>query len=185
MASNTYIGLLRGINVGSSTRVPMDRLRTLCEEIGWQDVRSYIQSGNIVFRSTSGRQALEDQLERALPQAFGITPAVVVRNSTDWAAIAALNPFVEEARQSPNRVMLAISKRPPAPAALESLQARAGSERIARTGDAIWIYYADGAGRSKLTPAVLDRVVGSPVTTRNLNTVLKLASLARGVGGDS
>lgn len=178
VASTTYIGLLRGINVGSSPRVPMGSLRALCENLGWQDVRTYIQSGNIVFRSTSGRRILEDELEQALTRAFSITPAVIVRKGREWTDLAAQNPFVEEARLSPNLVMLASSKRPPVPTTLESLQARAGSERIVRVGDAIWIFFADGAGRSKLTPGVLDRATGSPVTMRNLNTVLKLAELA-------
>ena len=178
MASTTYIALLRGINVGSSNRVPMDRLRAVCAELGWRDIRTYIQSGNVVFKSTADRRTLEDQLERAMPQMFGVAPAVIVRDDAEWASLAVQNPFAKEGRHAPNLVMLALSKRAPVPTALDTLQARAGSERVERVGDAFWIFFAEGSGKSKLTPAFLDRAIGSPVTTRNLNTVLKIADLA-------
>jgi len=128
---------------------------------------------------------LEDELEQALPRVFSVTPGVIVRTGSEWTDITARNPFIEAAQHSPNLVMLAISKQPPVPTALESLRARAESERIERVGDAIWIYFSKGAGRSKLTPGVLDRAVGSPVTTRNLNTVLKLADLVSQEKGTS
>src|SRR5690606_30626950 len=103
--------------------------------------------------------------------------AVIVRDSDEWARLADGNPFEAEARESAKLVMLALSKRAPLATALETLRERAGAERMERVGDAIWIYFADGAGRSKITPTVLDRAAGSPVTMRNLNTVLKIAAM--------
>ena len=74
--------------------------------------------------------------------------------------------------------MLALAKAPPSSDAVQALQERAANgERVVRTGDALWIHYAGGAGRSKLSPALLDRLVGSPMTTRNWRTVLKVGEL--------
>jgi uncharacterized protein (DUF1697 family) len=79
------------------------------------------------------------------------------------------------------RVLLALSKRPPGADAARELQQRATlGERVIRKGDAIWVHYAGGIGRSKLTPAILDRCVGSPVTARNWRTALKLDEMIRG-----
>ena len=87
--------------------------------------------------------------------------------------------IAQEMRREPNLVMLALSREPPDPSTVDRLRERAtAGERIERVGDALWIHYAGGAGRSKLAPGGLDRVVGSPVTTRNWRTVLKLGELA-------
>jgi uncharacterized protein (DUF1697 family) len=178
VALHTCIALLRGINVGNSPRIPMDALRSLCADLGWRDVQTYIQSGNVVFRATAATATLEQQLEDALPGAFGVSAAVIVRRATEWLQHAATNPFVQESVEAPGLVMLALSKTPPAADAVQRLRQRAGSERVERAGDAIWIHYADGAGRSRITPGLLDRSVGSPTTTRNWRTVLKLQELA-------
>ena len=178
MAERTCIALLRGINVGRSTRIPMAELRSLCEELGWRDVRTYIQSGNVIFQSDQPARKLEGQLEAALPDAFGVTASVIVIDADALAEHARGNPFPEESAATPNLVMLALSKEPPAGDALERLRERAGTERLECVGDAIWIHYPDGAGRSRLTPGMFDRAVGSPVTTRNWRTVTKLLELS-------
>lgn len=176
-----FIALLRGINVGGRNSVPMAELRSLCEGLGWQDVQTYIQSGNLVFKAGAAPARLEADLERAIDRRFGVAAAVVVRAAADWPDIVAGNPFPEASRSEPGLVMLALSKAPPKPDAVERLSERAAAgERIARAGDAVWIHYAGGAGRSKISPGLLDRFVGSPVTTRNWRTVLELDELARG-----
>jgi uncharacterized protein (DUF1697 family) len=175
-----FIALLRGINVGGHNRVPMAELRALCTGLGWDDVRSYIQSGNLVLAAGAGPADLEAELERAIEERFGFAIPVVVRAAAHWPAYVAGNPFPEASQREPNRVMLALSKQPPAPHAAKRLGERAADgERIARAGDALWVHFAGGSARSKLTPAVLDRLVGSPVTTRNWRTVLRLAEMAR------
>ncbi len=104
----------------------------------------------------------------------------IVRTGSEWSRYASENPFAEASESEPNLVMLAISKKAPAPGALERLRERAVSgERIEQRGDAIWILYGNGAAKSKLSPGLLDRIVGSPVTTRTWRTVLRLAELAR------
>jgi len=180
MPPPTSIALLRGINVGGRTRIPMAELRALCAGLGWEDVRTYIQSGNVVFRAGAAAPALEEALERAVERRFGFPVPVIVRAAAEWPAYVEGNPFPEASGAEPNRVMLALSKAPPREEAVEGLRERAADgERIERVGDALWIHYAQGSGRSKLTPALLDRAAGSPVTTRNWRTVLQLGELAR------
>ena len=172
--------MLRGINVGGHNKLPMPELRSLCADLGWEDVQSYIQSGNLVFRAGATAASLEAELERAIERRFGLSIPVIVRAAAVWPAYVKANPYPEASQTEPNLVMLALSKAAPNGDAVERLREYAlGGERIVQVGDGLWIHYAGGAGRSKLSPAVLDRLVGSPVTARNWRTVLKLDELAR------
>lgn len=176
----TFIALLRGVNVGGHNKIPMAELRSLCADLGWRDVQSYIQSGNLIFRADQAPTHLEVELEQAIERHLGLSIPVIVRAAADWSAYMASNPYPEESAREPNLVMLALSKTSPAQDAAQKLQERAANgERIAQMDDALWLYYPEGSWRSRLSPSLLDRAVGSPVTTRNWRTVLKLAELAR------
>ena len=156
----------------------MADLRALCGEIGWSGVRSYIQSGNLVFQSDGPPGELARALEGAIEHRFGLAVPVIVRTAAEWRAFSGGNPFTDASRQEPNLVMLALSKSPPAPDAVTRLQERAAAgERVIRVGEVLWIHFAGGAARSRLSPVLLDRCVGSPVTTRNWRTVLALDEL--------
>jgi len=175
-----YLALLRGINVGGHNKVPMQALRKLCETLGWQQVQSYIQSGNLIFNANTLPVAeIETQLETALASHFGLQIPVLVRQAQDWPAYLAGNPFPACAEQSPQHLLLALAKAPLRPETLAALQARAAhDEQVAQVGEALWLCFGSGSGRSKLTPTLLDRLAGSPVTTRNWRTVCKLAELS-------
>ena len=179
----TFIALLRGINVGGHKKIPMADLRDLCTGLRLADVQTYIQSGNILFGSAERAADLEAQLERALAARFGFPVDTLVRAATGWPALVAANPFPDESQSQPNLVMMLLAKRTPPAAALAeaaaTLQARAqDGERVVPATDALWMYYANGAGRSKLSPALIDRAVGSPVTARNIRTVQTLGAMA-------
>jgi uncharacterized protein (DUF1697 family) len=174
----TFIALLRGINVGGSNRIPMSNLRTLCGELGWSNVQTYIQSGNLVFSASGKAAALEAKLQRAIESHFGFSISVIVRSAADWPAYIESNPFLDACKKEPHLVMLCLSKISPKPDAAKNLLERAKSgERIIQSGNALWIHFAGGVARSKLSPALLDRIVGSPVTARNWLTVLKLQEM--------
>ncbi|MFO0579159.1 MAG: DUF1697 domain-containing protein [Polyangia bacterium] len=176
-----FIGLLRGINVGGHKQVKMAELRGLCERIGLTDVQSYIQSGNLIFRSAEPALTVEATLERAIADRFGFPVDVLVRAASGWPAILAGNPLRAESEREPNLVMLALAKRRPEPGAVAALRERAAAgERIEAAGEALWMHFPSGPGRSKLSPGLIDRLVGSPVTTRNFRTVQKLAELVGG-----
>ena len=170
-----FVALLRGINVGGKNKVPMAELRALCDEIGFSNVRTYIQSGNLLFVGAGTASEHEARLEKAIQSRFGRPIPVIVRSGTKWPAIVASNPFEEAARDEPNRLMLCLSKAKPRPDAGQALQERAkDGERVRLTGEALWIHFPSGAGTSKLTPSWIDRMVGSPVTSRNWRTALQL-----------
>jgi uncharacterized protein (DUF1697 family) len=175
---STYVALLRGINVTGRNKIPMPELCGLCMHLGWADVQSYIQSGNLIFEAEDRPENLETELETAIKGHFDLSIPVLVRTAEDWPAYLANNPFPDASRSEPNLVMLALSKRPPNHDAVERLKARAHNyERVAQVSDALWIHFAAGVAKSKLSPALFDRLVGSPVTMRNWRTVLKLDEL--------
>ncbi len=194
MSSSTFIALLRGINVGGRNTVPMAELRSLASGLGWMDVRTYIQSGNVVFRMARSSEAatepgteieagsvaaLEAELERAIGSHFGFSVPVIVRSAAAWSGHLAANPFPDASAVEPNLVMLALSKAPLREGVVDELREHAtNGERIHLAGDALWIHYVGGVGRSKISPGLLDRIVGSPVTTRNWRTAVKLAEMA-------
>jgi uncharacterized protein (DUF1697 family) len=183
--TQTFIALLRGINVSGRNKILMADLRSLCADLGWQHVQSYIQSGNLLFEADATAATLESELEQAIEQTFGLSIPVIVRETAVWSAYVNDNPYPQASQTEPNRVMLALSKLPPETDAVTGLQPYAvNGERIRQVGDALWIHYANGSGRSKMSPAVLDRLVGSPVTTRNWRTVLKLNELIQSHPGE-
>ena len=176
----TFIGLLRGINVGGHNKIPMSELRALCTEIGWSNVQTYIQSGNVVF-STSGKPAaLGAELQRAIERRFKLSIPVIVRAAAEWPNYIKTNPFLRACNKESKLVMLCLSQNPPKTDAVKNLRERgANGELIQQVGDALWIHFAGGVvAGSKLSPSLLDRSVGSPVTARNWLTVLRLNEMA-------
>ena len=172
----SFIALLRGINVGGRTSIPMAELRALAGEIGLTDVRTYIQSGNLLFTADK-QDGLEERLEAAVAKRFIAVP-VIVRSGQDWARYRDNNPFPEAAETEPNRLMMMLSKAPPKDDAAAALQERArDGERVALAGGALWIHYPGGSSTSKLSPSLIDKVVGSPATARNWRTVLKIGEM--------
>jgi uncharacterized protein (DUF1697 family) len=173
-----FIGLLRGINVGGRTRVPMAELRALCGELGWTHVETYIQSGNVVFDSRGAAARLETRLEKAVEARFGAAIPVMVRPAATWHAIVAANPFTAASEREPGRVLVGVAKRPLKPDAAAALEARAAAgEQVRQAGGALWFHYPQGVGRSKLSPSLIDRLTGSPVTARNWRTMLRLQEM--------
>jgi uncharacterized protein (DUF1697 family) len=175
------IALLRGINVTGHNKVSMSELREMCEELGYGDVQTYIQSGNVVLTSPDGVAGaeVEEKLAAGIAERFGLSIPVVVRSANEWQGYVSECPFPAEREETPNLVMLLLSKQPLAPDAVRELTERAAAgERIERRSDTLWMHFPQGVGRSKLTPSILDRAVGSPATMRNWRTVVKLRELS-------
>lgn len=172
------IALLRGINVGGANKVPMEALRALAVKLGFADVSTYIASGNLFVTSALDAEATERALEAAITKKFSLEIPVIVRTREQWSVYAKGSPFADAERDRPNILHLALSKRPLVAGAAAALGAYAkNGERLSALEDGLWIDFNEGAGRSKLTPAVLDRLAGSPVTARNFNSVKKIAEL--------
>jgi uncharacterized protein (DUF1697 family) len=171
------VALLRAVNVGGR-KLPMAELRALCATLGWSDVATYIQSGNVVFDADGAPDAIEGALAAAIARAYGFDAPVIVRTAAQWSHYPAGNPFKDAARDTPNYLLMLLSKQAPAAGAVDAIQARAAAgETVRRAGDAIWIHFPEGSGTSKLTPSLIDRAMGSPATSRNYRTVTKLEEM--------
>lgn len=173
------IALLRAVNVGGRS-VAMAELTALAERLGLQDVRSLLQTGNLVFRSSDPADAsLETRLEAAARSSLGLDTAFMVRTAAAWAAALAANPFPAEAERDPGRLVLVTLKGTPEVGAIEALRAAIkGRERVELTADVLFAVYPDGIGRSKLTLPLIEKKLGTRGTGRNWNTATKIAALA-------
>jgi uncharacterized protein (DUF1697 family) len=172
------IALLRAVNVGGR-KLPMAELRDLCgEDLGWGAIETYVQSGNIAFTAPGKAAEIESALEQAVAVRFGFHSEAMVRTAAQWRTMADSNPFADESKREPGRVLVGVPKRALAPAAAAGIAARAAAgERVEAAGGALWFHYPEGVGRSKLTPSLIDRLAGSPVTARNWRTVLALREM--------
>ncbi len=175
-----YVALLRAVNVGGC-KLPMADLREVCAGLGWERVATYIQSGNVIFEAAGEPAALEAALEQAVTARFGFVRPVIVRSARQWADYAAGSPFPDAERDKPNYLLLGLAKSAVAAGAAEALQVRgAAGEQVRQEKGALWFWFPDGSGVSKLTPSAIDKAAGSPVTTRNWRTVVKLREMLEG-----
>ena len=177
-----YVALLRGVNVGGKRKVSMAELQAALVGMGYADVRTLLNSGNAVFRTDREitPAALETQLATEAERRLGLRTEFHVRTAAEWRALIEANPLPEAAARSPGHLVVLCMKTAPTAAAVEVLRAaNPGPEIIRADGRQLYIDYSThGIGESKLTPALMDRKLGTPGTGRNWNTVLKLAALA-------
>lgn len=170
-----YIALLRGINVGGHKKVPMADLRICLSDAGYDDVVTYIQSGNVALSAASCEAK---ELSALIERRFGFAVPVIVRTGDELVAAIAANPF-PEVEDEPKLLHAFFSAEEIPPNALDGFDAaRYLPDRLAATGSEIYVAYAEGAGVSKLTNAVLERSLGLTLTARNWSTVLKLDEMA-------
>jgi len=157
----------------------MSDLRNLLNELGLQDPRSILQSGNLVFGS--GRQAssaLERLLEQEAARRFGLYTDFLVRTAAEWNSLIAHNPFRAEAGREPARLVVMFLKSTPDPRAFDAItSAITGLEILRGDGRHAYVVYPNGIGRS-LTNALIERKLGTRATARNWNTVMRLAAAA-------
>jgi uncharacterized protein (DUF1697 family) len=179
--STTYVGVLRAINLGSHNKIAMSDLRAMLEKIGFDEPRTLILSGNIVFKSSSRSvDKVEQMLEAASTKHLGVTTDYFVRSAKEWQAIIAANPFPKEAKSDPARLVMMCLRDAPTPAQVKELQdAIKGPELVKAKGKQAYFVYPDGMGRSKLTIKLIEKMLGTRGTARNWNTVLKLGELAQ------
>jgi len=176
----TYLALLRGVNLGPHRRLSMHDLRTVVTKMGMSGVQTLLQSGNVVFQCAARKPAsIERDMEAAIVKALKLETVVHVRTADEWQEVIAGNPFTKEAKADPGHLLLTCLREAPSAKSVAELQAAiTGREVVRAAGRHAYIVYPDGVGRSKLTPAMLDRKLGAGGTARNWNTVLKLRALA-------
>jgi uncharacterized protein (DUF1697 family) len=173
-----YAVLLRGVNVGGNNKVPMARLRELAEELGYTDVATYVQSGNLVVSAAAKNGA---EVERAVADAIrtdlGVDVAVVARNRKELAAVIAANPFGDIA-DDPKRLLVNFLTAQPAADAIAGLDRDEFLPERFEFGDrCMYQWFPDGVGRSTLATAPWDRRLGVRGTSRNWRTVTTLLEM--------
>jgi uncharacterized protein (DUF1697 family) len=170
------IALLRGVNVGGNI-LKMDRLRELCAALGAKNVRTYVQSGNIVFEAAGSPSSWEAKLEKKLAGESRLPVSVMVRSAAEISTDLAGNPFMKEKTIDTARLAVTFLQQVPAKPALAALAAlKIGSERYHHAGKEIYLHCPDGFGNAKLY--LLEKVLKQKTTTRNWNTVTKLCEMS-------
>ncbi|HXI33271.1 MAG TPA: DUF1697 domain-containing protein [Gemmatimonadales bacterium] len=174
----TYIALLRGVNLAGHKMVAMADLRAMLEGLGFTDVRSLLQSGNLVFQGRAqASAALERKLEQEAQRRLDLATDFHVRTAAEWQTIIRRNPFPDAARRDPGHLLMMCFKEAPAAKDVKALQAAIkGRETVRAVGRQAYFIYPDGVGTSRLTTALIDKTLGLRGTARNWNTVLKLGA---------
>jgi len=172
----TVIALLRGVNVGGHNKLPMAQLRSIAADAGFADVRTYIQSGNLVGTTGLDATVAAAALADAILTATGLAVPVIIRTAEQWSDVIAANPFPDAV--DPGRHLHVIFLPAPATEVVRAFDAiDFAPEAVAVTGSELYLHLPDGMGRSKLAVAVNRIPEIAAGTARNWNTVLQLASL--------
>jgi uncharacterized protein (DUF1697 family) len=173
------VALLRGINLGPNRRVAMPALRELFTSAGFDDVQTYVQSGNLVLSNDSPPAALERECERLIAGRFGMDVDVVVRTADQLAEVVECNPLRDVAVE-PKRYQVSFLSQELDPERLEELAASAVEpERFVAIGRELYAWHPDGVARSRLWAKLAGAGLGVKATARNWTTVTTLLGMAR------
>jgi len=174
-----YIVLLRGINVGGRNTLPMKELVVLLEDLGCQNVKTYIQSGNAVLQSSKTASRLSSQIGVEIKRRRGFEPHVLLLELKDFARAIAANPFPAEAESDPKGVHLGFLDTVPPQPDLDKISALAAkTERFQLINKVFFLHAPDGVGRSKLA-ANSEKLLGVAMTVRNWRTVSTIRDMAK------
>ena len=177
--TNVYIALIRGINVGGSHLLPMKDVKLLFEQHGCAEVQTYIQSGNVVFRSTDANAGrLARRVTAAVAKARGFEPRLLVLTRSELERAAAGNPFPEADDKPASVHLFFLAEEPAKDADMKSMHAlKTATERFVLKGRVLYLHTPDGIGGSKLAARV-ERLLGVDATARNWRTVKTLLGIA-------
>jgi len=179
-SDQSFICLIRGINVGGNNLLKMDALRALCESIGLKGAKTYLQSGNVVFRSKLDRAKLADRIEEGIRKATSFEAKVILRTADEIRDVIAANPFTTGPQRNPKALLVAFLGGPisnDAKALLQKL--KIDSEELHFGDEELYLYMPNGIAGSKLSNALTEKKIGLNVTARNWNTVTALLEMAQ------
>jgi uncharacterized protein (DUF1697 family) len=171
-----HVLLLRGINLGPTRRVPMADLRNLLGEAGCENVRTYVQSGNIVLDAPATPAALETEAQRLISERFGFDVPVIARSRDELSAVVALNPLKDVATNPKRYQVSFLSAELPADVVTTLQAAATGDERLVAHGRELYAWHPEGVARSKMWNTLAGKRVGA--TARNWTTVTTLLAMA-------
>jgi uncharacterized protein (DUF1697 family) len=184
MGMQVVVALLRGVNVGGNNLIRMEALRSLCESLKLRDACTYLQSGNVVFRTArKDLNVVARLIGNAIERDLGFCPAVMCRTAAEMRAVVARNPFAGRLELDPAKLAVVFLAADPGEEARQRfLSIEAGPEELRAEGRELYIYFPNGMGRSKLTPSAMDRALGMVGTARNWNSVTRLLEMAESLG---
>jgi uncharacterized protein (DUF1697 family) len=177
------IAMLRGVNVGGHNKIKMDALRALCESLKFRGAQTYVQSGNVVFRTDKRDiNQVAAALEKTIEETVGFRPSVIVRTTAEMRSVIARNPFAARADMEPSKFLVTFLAAEPSPEARDKVLAiKADPEELCISGREIYIYFPNGMARPKLSFVAVEKALKIPGTGRNWNTVRKLLEIAEGM----
>ena len=173
-----YVAMLRGVNVGGNS-LKMDWLRQACEDLGLQNVRTYVQSGNIVFSSRGGALKLAQTLKETIDAQTRLPVTVVLRSAGDFAKAVANNPFLKQKGIDVTKLHVTFLGKDPVRPALDRLDALAGTrDQYRLSGSELYLNCPINYGETKLSNGAIEKILGVGATTRNWKTVMTLHAMA-------
>lgn len=176
-----YIAMLRGINVTGQKLVKMERLRAIFSGMGYQNVQTYIQSGNVIFGTDEPASGLTAKIQKAILKEFGFDVTVVTKTAKEMADIVKRNPFAKAATSEEKRLYVTFLSDDPPKNAAELLKPLAvNGEKFHVIGRAVYACFLKGYAETKLSNAAIEKKLGCSATTRNWNTTKTLLEMASG-----
>jgi uncharacterized protein (DUF1697 family) len=174
------ISMLRGVNVGGHNKIKMEALRALYESMRLRDAQTYVQSGNVIFRTDERDLArLARRIEDGIERKFGFRSDVILRTAAEMKEVIAKNPFAKRRGIEPGKLLVSFLASDPGEEGREKIrQMKCDPEEMRVEGREIYIYFPNGAGRSKLNWAGLGKMLKTPATGRNWNSVTKMLEMA-------
>ena len=171
-----FVALLRGINVGGKNILPMKAFRELLTTLGCNDVATYIQSGNAVFKHSGSSAELVELISTAVESGYGFRPSVMVLTADEFDAIAEANPFAAEASEPKFLPVWFVQEPITSANTLRMDELKSGGEKYQLTDSAVYVFAPNGVGRSKLAGG-MEKCLGVPATARNWRTVSKIGEM--------
>jgi uncharacterized protein (DUF1697 family) len=176
----SYVALLRGINLGAHKRISMEDLRELFRALGTEEVRTYLQSGNVVFRSNGTPSELVRAIEKGINRSLGLEVTVLVRTRRQLAKVVRANPFLAS-KVDPAKLHVTFFADAPDADRVRALgEKRVAPDEFHLVGSEIYLYCPKGYGRTKVSNTFLEKQLSVAATTRNWKTVTALAEMAKG-----
>lgn len=171
--------MFRGVNVGGHNKIKMDALRALYESLKFEDPRTHVQSGNVIFRTKEKNSAaLAKKIQNAVERTFGCCPAVILRTPDELRKAIAATPFATRTLE-PGKTLVTFLAGDPRPEAVATLLTfKAYPEELHLQGRELYIYFPNGAGKSKLPWSSVEKLLGTTGTARNWNSVTKMLAIA-------
>ncbi len=174
----TFISILRGINVGGQKKIQMTDLKSLYEELGFKHVKTYIQSGNVIFENDDEKELLQ-RIEQKISDKYGFHVPVIIRTKNEMETVLNNNPFLREKNIDESKLHVTFLNEHPLKDHINKTETfHYDPDRFVISGREVYLYCPNGYGRTKLNNTFFENKLKVPATTRNWNTTNKLVEMA-------